>query len=330
MSATARPFGRRTACGLGLGLLLGGRGAAAQPAAWPDRAVRLIAAGVPGSGIDLIARLLAEGLAPRLGQPVPVDNRGADGMAIAGEAHATARAGEALLLAPSAIASTVPYTFEGRLPYDPAQDLVPLGTVASEFLCLAVPAASPVRDIPGLVAAGRAAPGALNWYSVPGFMELAFRLFLHRHGMDMTHVAYRGSPQAVLDLVAGRIQAAILPLTPAMAAIREGTIRPVATTSSVRSPALPDVPTMAEARAPGLAYDPLTALFGWRGMAPAARQRVAAALSEVLRDPAYAARLGGAGMLAQAGSAEALAEVIAAQRDQVQTALRAVGLRRAG
>ncbi len=287
-------------------------------------------AGVPGSGIDAIARLLAEGLAPRLGQPVVVENRAAGGMAIAGEAHANARPGETLLLAPSAIASTVPYTFEGRLPYDPEQDLVPLGVVASEFLCLAVTAASPARDVAGLVAAARAAPGTLNWYSVPGFMELSFRLFLHRHAMDMPFVAYRGSPQAVVDLAAGRIQAAILPLTPALGSIREGTIRAIATTSGVRAPNLPDVPTMAEARAPGLAYDPFTALFGWRGMPPGARDRMAAAMADTLRDPAYAARLGNAGMLAQAGSAAMLAEVIAMQRGQVQTALRTVGQRRAG
>ncbi|WP_255467549.1 tripartite tricarboxylate transporter substrate binding protein [Roseomonas sp. HF4] len=285
---------------------------------------------MPGSGIDLIARLLAEGLSPRLGQPVMVENRGAGGMAIAGEAHASARPGETLLLAPSAIASTVPYTFEGRLPYDPEQDLLPLGLVASEFLCLAVTAASPARDVAGLVAASRAAPGALNWYSVPGFMELAFRLFLHRHGMDMPFVAYRGSPQAVIDLVAGRIQAAILPLTPALAAVRQGSIRALATTSRLRAPSLPDVSTMVEAAAPGLAYDPFTALFGWRGMPPGARERMAAALSDTLGDPAYAARLGNSGMQAQAGSALALAEVIAMQRSQVQTALRTVGPRRAG
>ncbi|MEO3470543.1 tripartite tricarboxylate transporter substrate binding protein [Roseomonas sp. CAU 1739] len=327
---TDRSLGRRAATGLGLGVILGARGAAAQGAPWPDRPVRLIAAGAAGSGIDLIARLLAEGLSPRLGQPVVVDNRAAGGMAIAGEAHAAARPGEALLLAPSAIASTVPYTFDGRLPYDPEQDLVPLGVVASEFLCLAVTAGSPVHDMPALVGAARAAPGMLNWYSVPGFMELAFRWFLHRHGMDMAYVAYRGSPQAVLDLVAGRIQVAILPLTPALAAIRQGTIRALAVTSQHRSPSLPEVPTMAEAGAPGLAYDPFTALFGWRGMPEAARQKVAAALADALRDNDYAARLGQAGMVPQSGSAAALAEVIAKQRDQVQTAMRTIGARRAG
>jgi tripartite-type tricarboxylate transporter receptor subunit TctC len=323
-------IGRRAVSGLGFAAFLGARGAAAQGAPWPDRPVRLIAAGVPGSGIDLIARLLAEGLAPRLGQAVVVDNRGAGGMAIAGEAHAGARPGETLLLAPSAIASTVPYTFDGRLPYDPEQDLVPLGVVASEFLCLAVTAQAPARDVAGLVAAARAAPGTLNWYSVPGFMELSFRLFLHRHGLDMTYVAYRGSPQAVLDLAAGRIQAAILPLTPALGAIRQGTIRALAVTSAARAPAAPEVPTMAEAGAAGLAYDPFTALFGWRAMPAAARARVTEALGTALRDPGFAERLGAAGMLPQAGSAGALAEVIAAQRAQVQAALQAVGPRRAG
>lgn len=330
MPSTERPLGRRAAAGLGFGLLLGARGATAQGATWPDRPIRLIAAGGPGSGIDLIARLLAEGLSPRMGQPVVVDNRAAGGMAIAGEAHASARPGEALLVAPSSIVSTVPYTFEGRLPYDPERDLVPLGVVASEFLCLAVTAASPVQDILGLVTAARSAPGTLNWYSVPGFMELAFRLFLHRHTMAMDYVAYRGAPQVVLDLAAGRIQVAILPLTPALAAIRQGTIRVLAVTSHQRSPLLPEVPTMVEARAPGLAYDPFTALFGWRAMPDAAQQKVTAALADALRDADYAVRLENAGMLPQAGTAAALAEVIALQRTQVQTALRTVGLRRAG
>jgi tripartite-type tricarboxylate transporter receptor subunit TctC len=316
-----RLIGRRHACGLGFAVLAGG---ARAQGAWPDRPVRLINSGAPGSGIDLMARILAEALAQRLGQPFPVENRPGAGSVLAAQTHAQARPGESLLLGATGIASTVPYTFTGRLPYE-AADLVPVAIPGSEFLCWAVPAALPVRSVAEFVTFAQASPGAANWYSVPGFVELDTRRFMRQRGLDTTYVAYQGSPPAVLDLVAGRIQLGVLPLTPAMGAIREGRLRALAVTSGVRAPALPEVPTMEEAGFADLRYDPFSALFGWRGMPEAERDRVAEVVAQVAARPATAERLRSAGIVPRYGAAGELAEVIASQRARVQEALRVVG-----
>ncbi len=274
-------IGRRVALGLGAGFLAG---IARAQGAWPDRPVRLINSGAPGSGIDLMARMLAEALAQRLGQPFPVENRPGAGSVLAAQTHAQARAGESLLLGATGIASTVPYTFTGRLPYEEA-DLVPVAIPGSEFLAWVVPAALPVRSLGEFVAFAAASPGSAIWYSVPGYVELDTRRFLAERRLDLTYVAYQGSPPAVLDLAAGRIQLGVVPLTPVMGAIREGRVRPLAVTSATRAPALPDVPTVEEAGFPDLRYDPFTALFGWRGIPDEARERVAAIVDEVEARP---------------------------------------------
>ncbi|WP_338150873.1 Bug family tripartite tricarboxylate transporter substrate binding protein [Neoroseomonas soli] len=277
-----------------------------------------------------MARLLSDGLAQRLGQPVTVENRPGGGSVLAVQAHAQARPGESLLLAATGVASTVPYTFNGRLPYDPEADLVPVAIPASEFLCLAVNAELPVRSVAELVAHAKARPGALNWNSVPGYVELDTRLFFHQQGVEIAYVAYPGSPPAILDLAAGRIQVGMQPLTPLLGAIREGKVRPVAVTSGSRAPSLPDVPTMEEAGFPAQRYDPFTGLFGWRGMPGTARDRVAAVVAEIVALPAVAERMRAAGIVARFGGPAELAAVIGVQRERVQLAVRTVGLRAPG
>lgn len=325
MTTTARPLGRRHA--LLLGAALGSRPAAAQERPWPDRPVRLVNSGAPGSGIDLMARLIAEGLSQRFGQPFTVENRPGAGSVLAAQTHAQARPGETLLLAATGVASTVPYTFAGRLSYDPDADLVPIAIPASEFLCWAVHADLPVRSLAELVEHARAQPGSLNWNSVPGFVELDTRLFLHEHRLDLAYIAYQGSPPAILDLAAGRIQVGVQPITPLLGAIREGRVRPLAVTSGFRAPSLPEVPTVEQAGFADLRYDPFTALFGWRGMPDALRDRIAAVIRSIVAAPALVDRLGQAGILARFGSAGELSDVIALQRRQVQDAVRVVGLR---
>jgi tripartite-type tricarboxylate transporter receptor subunit TctC len=301
-------------------------GAAHAQAPWPDRPVRLINSGAPGSGIDLMARILSDALAQRLGQPFPVESRPGAGSVLAAQAHAQAGAGESLLLGATGIASTVPYTFTGRLPYEEAQ-LVPIAILGSEYLAWVAPASLPVSDLRSLVAWVKANAGAANWYSVPGYAELDVRRFMAERGLDATFVAYQGSPPAVLDLAAGRIQLGVLPLTPAMSAIREGRLRALAVTSGTRAPTLPEVPTVEEAGFADLRYDPFTALFGWRSMPAAARDRVAAVVAEVAARPEMAERLRSTGIVPRYGSAAELAEVIAFQRDRVQAALRLTGAR---
>jgi tripartite-type tricarboxylate transporter receptor subunit TctC len=320
-------FDRRAALAGGLGLLLAPTRPFAQgELPWPDRPVRLVNSGAPGSGIDLLARLLADGFSQRLGQAFPVDNRPGAGSVLAAQTHAAARAGESLLLGATGMASTVPYTFNGRLPYDPDSDLVPIAIAGSEFLCLVTHADLPAADLGALIRLMQARSGELNWNSVPGYAELDMRLFLNRRGLQASFVGFRGSPPAVLDLAAGRLHFAILPLTPLLGSIREGKIRPLAVTSSQRAPALPNVPTIAEAGFEELRYDPFTGLFGWKGMPENQRNSLASLVAAILNEPATADRLQQAGIVARHGSGTELAEMIEAQRRKVREAVRVVGV----
>ena len=316
------PLSRRAFAGLMLAAPAVAR-AQAQPA-WPTRPVRLVNTGGPGSGIDLIARLLSEGLASRLGQPFPVENKpGADGI-LAGEAHAQARPGESLLLCGTGLASVVPL-LRPTMPFA-AEALAPVATTGREFMVLVVPGNQPVREVPALLAQARAQPGHLAWFAVSGLPDLAFRLFLRDQGLEMTYVAYRASPPAALDLAAGRIQAALLPLTPVKALLQNGRLRALAVASRRRAPDLPEVPTTAEAGCPGLLAESVIGLFGWPGLAPAGRQALAAATGAVLAEPASANRLLAAGILPAPDGPAALAEVVASQQAQARAAIAAVGL----
>ncbi len=316
---------RRTLGGQILGGLLLAAPALAQPQpAWPTRPVRLLNTGAPGSGIDLVARLLSEGLASRLGQPFPVENKpGADGI-LAGEAHAQARPGESLLLCGTGLASVAPL-LRASMPFA-AEALAPVATTGREFMVLVVPGNQPVPDLPALLAQARARPGDLAWFAVAGLPDLAFRLFLRDQGLDMTHVAYRASPPAALDLAAGRIHAALLPLTPVKALLQEGRLRALAVASRRRAPDLPQVPTTAEAGFPGLLAESVIGLFGWPGLAAAGRQALAATAGAVLAEPATASRMLAAGILPAPDGPAALAEVVASQQAQARTAMAAVGL----
>ncbi len=296
-----------------------------RAASWPERPVRLINTGAPASGIDLVTRVLGDGLSQRYGQPFPVENRPTGGMLPAGEAHATARPGESLLVAATGIASTVPLMAQSRLPFDPDADLVPVAALASEFLGFAVPASSPAQGVQDVLDQARARPATLNWYCVPGFMDLHFRLFLHERGLDMTFVAYRGSPPAVLDLVAERIQFGIVPLSSVLPAWRDGKVRVLAVCNGARAPAMPGVPTVAENGVPTLTYDPFTALFGWRGMPVALREELSVAARDVVRSPQSAHRLVTGGLLVQGGTPAELVGIIAAQRVRMQDAIRTIG-----
>ncbi|MDB5380067.1 MAG: extra-cytoplasmic solute receptor [Rubritepida sp.] len=293
---------------------------------WPARPVRVVTPGGPGTGVDLAARILADGLARRLGQPFLVENRpGADGV-LAAEAHSRARPGESLLFGFPAVAN--PSLHDRPLPYDPDADLVPVAPVVTEFHAFVVPAALPVTDLAGLFALARERPGILNWYGAVGLPDLTFRLALRDHGAEMAFVSYRSLAAATLDIVAGRIQLVFGPASSALAPIREGRARALAVSAHERAPALPSVPTVAEAGFPDLQLEAALVLFGWRGMDPPVRDHLAAETRAVLAEPAVAERLRTAGALPRPGTPDDLAALLAGQRARAAQGVRAFGVAR--
>jgi tripartite-type tricarboxylate transporter receptor subunit TctC len=274
----------------------------------------------------MAARLLADGLSYRRGHPLVVENRtGADGT-IGAAAFAQARPGEALFFGMADLLTVAPLA-EDRLPYDPAGDFVPISSTATDFFVLSVPATLSVGSLAEFVAYARARRGELHWAG-PARTAVypAFRAFLHRAGLEMTFVAYRGGPQALLDLAEGRIQAVLSTLTAALGAARGGRIRMLTTPARTRTATIPDVPTTAEAGFPDFWVEGLLGLFGWRGMPAVVRDELSAQAREILAEPAIAARLGAAGMLARGSTPAAFAAEIAEHRTRWAALAREFGV----
>jgi tripartite-type tricarboxylate transporter receptor subunit TctC len=271
----------------------------------------------PSAAPDLAGRLLAEGLARRRGHPLAVENRaGADGV-IGAEAFVQTRPGEALFYSFVAAVTVSPLLHEGRLPFDPEADLVPISTGAADFFVLSVSPTLPVRTLAEFVEHARGRPAALNWFASPGAPYLAFRAFLRDAGpggIDMAYVSYRGTPPALVDLAAGRIQAALTPMAAVLPLARDGRARLLVLTGPERVATLPDLPTTAEAGMPEFLMEGLQGLFGWRGMPEAARDELSAQVREILGDPTVAERFRAAGMTPRGSTPAEFARELAQHR----------------
>jgi tripartite-type tricarboxylate transporter receptor subunit TctC len=188
---------------------------------WPQQTVRIIVPLPPGSGTDVAARLFADRLSARWGQPVIVENRqGADGIpAVTG--FVTARDNHTLLLSFGGVITINPLVHD-KLPYDPARDLVPISPITNNFLAFAATDSLKVDTIDGLKQAARAQPGKLNWAATPGLPLYAFEALLKSNNLDMLQVAYRDFTPALQDFSQGRIQVAATAIVPLLTQAKAG------------------------------------------------------------------------------------------------------------
>jgi tripartite-type tricarboxylate transporter receptor subunit TctC len=183
-------------------LLLSGPAALAQ--SWPQRTVKFLLPLGPGSGVDIGARLLADRLSARWGQPVVVENRpGGDGIVAIG-AFVSAHDDHLLLVTPTSSFTAHPYLHD-NLPYNPS-DLLPIARVSNTLITIAAPTSLEAGSLHQLVALVRAQPGKLNWAGVTGALDFLFAGFLQRNGLAMTKVPYRNPVEAANDLAEGRVQ----------------------------------------------------------------------------------------------------------------------------
>ncbi|MBR0679579.1 tripartite tricarboxylate transporter substrate binding protein [Roseomonas eburnea] len=266
-------------------LALAGGHAQAQ-GTWPDRPLRVIVAFPGGSTPDLAARAVAPHFQQAFGQPVVVDNRAGGGGHIGTEAIARATDGHTLGVTIGGPGSTAKI-LNPALGYDPATDLVPISLLARLPFVLVVHPSVPARTAAEFVAYARANPGRISYASTgPGTLShLAMEDLAATQGFQAVHVPYRAVGQAVLDLVAGRIQAFFAATGGVLAQVREGTVRALAVTSAERFPAIPEVPTMRES---GVDSEPAVAwigLFAPTGMPADRVARVAAEAGRALAVP---------------------------------------------
>jgi tripartite-type tricarboxylate transporter receptor subunit TctC len=309
---------------LGLLLLLTGLAPAQDTAQrWPQRPVKFIVPLGPGSGVDIVARLYADRLSARWGQPVVVENRPGGDALVAIGAFVGAQDDHVLLFAPTSTFTAHPYQHE-KLPYQPA-DLVPIARLTNTLVAAGVPASLKVESIADLLALARAKPGTINSAGTTGAVEFVVAGFLSGAGADVIRVPYRDGVQAVNDLAEGRIQLYVAALAIMRPHVDSGKVRIIAITNRERAPSLPQVATAAEQGHPALTFDGLAGLFGPRGFPPALSNRIAADIKEISADPEIAARLVATGQLLRPGDADALAAEIEDQRARVAAAAKASG-----
>jgi tripartite-type tricarboxylate transporter receptor subunit TctC len=214
---------------------------------YPTKPIRLMVPYAPGGLTDGVARTLAPKLSELLGQPVVVENRGGGGSTIGTDIVAKAQAdGYTLLMADQALISN-PSLF-AKLPYDTLKDLQPIAVVGAASSVIVAHPSLPARNLREVVAYAKAKPGELNYASGGNgtSTHLAGELFKQVAGIDMTHIPYKGVGPAVGDLVGGQVPLMVSSIGPVVQHIKAGKIKALAVTGMVRSPALPDVPTLAE------------------------------------------------------------------------------------
>ena len=292
---------------------------------WPQRTVRFILPLGPGSGSDIGARLFAERLTARWGQPVVIENRpGGDGF-VAITAFLGAHDDHTLLFAPTSTFTAHPI-LHPTLPYDP-HDLVPIARITNTLISISVPASLRVRSLKELVALVRAQPGKLNRASITGALDLVLSGFLKGIDLEVAKVPYRDPVQAVTDLAEGRIQIYTSAFAIVQSQLQAGTVKALVMTNRQRAPTAPDIPTAEEAGYPALTFDGLVGLFGPPGMAAALRERIADDVRAVAADPAIGSRLMQTGQTLNPGGGAEFAAAIDEQRTKLAAIAKAIDLK---
>jgi tripartite-type tricarboxylate transporter receptor subunit TctC len=290
--------------------------ALAQTAAsYPNRAITLVVPYTPGSGIDILARVIAPELNRKWGEPVVVDNRpGASGIIGADAVAKAAANGYTLMVTVNSFTMAPP--LYRNMPYDPLTDFTPIAKIALASYAFAVnPMALPVRDFPEFVAAVKAKPGELN-YGSPGngtAFHLAMELMKQHLGLQIVHVPYEGLSGAMSDLLGGRVQMMFATVHALLPSQKAGKLKFLAVTCPRRSPLAPDAPTFRER-----GFDFMDDIDGWYAVKGPARlpRDIVAKLNAELRAIMFQAdvreRLTNQGLVPVASTPEELAALIKA------------------
>ncbi|MDO9500109.1 tripartite tricarboxylate transporter substrate binding protein [Falsiroseomonas sp.] len=295
---------------------------------WPSRPVRIVVPFPPGGLVDTLARALSPRLSERFGQPFVVENRAGAGGNIGADAVAKSAPDGHTLLASSLGPVAVNQYIYRTMPFDTQTAFAPVVLLISTPKVLCIGPQRPWRDVASLVAAAKAAPGTLTGGSAgPGTsLHLALELFKQTTGTDIQHIPYRGAAAAITDLVGGQIDLIIDNLPNILGQITGGQVRPLAAATATRLAQLPDLPTMAE-QGIDFTFGTAFGLVAPAGTDDAIVQRLAAAVSEALREPAIGGRLAQQGAILGGGSPADFAALIAREKAVLAPVIRAANIR---
>jgi tripartite-type tricarboxylate transporter receptor subunit TctC len=268
---------------------------AALGQSWPTRPIRWIVPYPAGGATDLIARLMGQWLAERLGQPVVIENKPGGGTNIGVQAAVSAPPDGYTLLFAVATNAINASTYKA-LPFDFVRDIVPVAGLAELPLVMEVNPSVPTRTVAEFIAYAKANPGKINIasFGTGTIAHLAIELFKTTAGVDVTHVPYRGGAALITDLISGQVQAGIDALPNSLPHIKRGAVRALAVLPAARTPALPDVPTAGETIA-GFEVSTWSGIGVPKGTPPDIVERLNREVNAGLDNPALKARLADVG-----------------------------------
>jgi tripartite-type tricarboxylate transporter receptor subunit TctC len=299
----------------------------ARAQSYPSRPIRLILGFAAGGSADIVARLIAQHVSERIGQPVIVENRTGASSNLAGEAVARSTPDGYTLLYVTTV-NAINATFFDNLKFDLKRDFAPVSGVTRVPNVLEVNPAVPANNVAEFIAYAKANPGKLNMASTGNgtSIHLAGELFKAMTGVNLVHVPYRSPPQAMTDLLAGQVQVMFDVMTQGLQHIKEGRLRALAVTTAARSDALPDVPTVAET-VPGYEASSWSGVCAPSGTPPGIVEMLNKEINAALTDPTIKARLATIGSTAITGSPAEFAAFLSEETDKWGKVVRAANVK---
>lgn len=301
---------------------------AAAADAWPSRPLRIIVPFAPGGGADSSARVLAEAMAPALGQSIVVDNKPGAGSAIGVTAAAQSKDGHTLLMGSNSM--VINPSLLPSISYDVARDFEPVGMVSAQPLVLVVPADSKLQSVKDLIAQAKAAPGTLSaGNSGNGTLaHIASEIFASQTGTSLTTVPYKGESALMPDLISGRIAIGFLNLPSVISQLKSGRLRALAVSSPQPVPDLPGVPTFRSLGFESLEVQGWAVLVVPKGTIPAdGLARLASALNKALASDEVRKRFANLSLTVLTMSREATGQFLAAETARYAAVIKVRGIK---
>jgi len=283
--------------------------------AYPSKPIRLVCPFPPAGAVDIASRASAHELTRILGQPVTVENKpGAGGNLGGAEVARAAPDGYTLLMTTSGIQAINPALY-AKMPFDPNKDLVPVAPLVSLNNVLVLHPSVPAKSVKEVIALAKSQPGKWTYASSGNgtSIHMSGAMFTQMTGVDMLHIPYKGSGPAVTDLLGGQVHMMFDNIPSSLPHIKSGKLRALATTGAKRDPALPDLPTMAEAGVPGYESGVWFGLSVPAGTPKDVIQRLNAAAVQVTKAPEFIKRMTDLGYNIIPGTPEDMANMLKAE-----------------